>query len=232
MDEYTLLDGDKMASVRPMYGVKQGCPLSPLLFAIYLNDLGSVTDNIQGALTAIPNFTVNHLLFADDLVFVANRQSNLQAFLNNLKEYASKKSLVVNTQKSVVLCFNSRSTNLPSFFYDGSPLPYTDHFRYLGMIFDKNLNLSSAADAALQLFMNGTFKIQRFAHENQLTNRLHASSGSLKPTLFLLVCMQARFGRLLSSSKAKKWTTPYRNGFLQHSKDGWVYGTQLLLGLY
>eukprot|EP00983_Pelagomonas_calceolata_P003167 103638-Pelagomonas_calceolata.AAC.1 len=64
-----------------------------------------------------------------------------------------KKSLVVNTQKSQVMCFNSRSTNLPSFFYDGSPLPYTHHFKYLGMMFDKNLNLSAAADAALQPFM-------------------------------------------------------------------------------
>ncbi len=35
-DEYTLLDGDKTASVQPSFGVKQGCPLSSLLFAIYL----------------------------------------------------------------------------------------------------------------------------------------------------------------------------------------------------
>jgi len=32
-DEYTLLDGDKQASVQPEFGVKQGCPLSPLLFS-------------------------------------------------------------------------------------------------------------------------------------------------------------------------------------------------------
>eukprot|EP00200_Dunaliella_tertiolecta_P000003 CAMPEP_0202367438 /NCGR_PEP_ID=MMETSP1126-20121109/17649_1 /ASSEMBLY_ACC=CAM_ASM_000457 /TAXON_ID=3047 /ORGANISM="Dunaliella tertiolecta, Strain CCMP1320" /LENGTH=150 /DNA_ID=CAMNT_0048962687 /DNA_START=459 /DNA_END=908 /DNA_ORIENTATION=+ len=110
MDEYTLLDGDK----------------------------NSVTDGVPGALTAIPNFTVTHLLFADDLAFVANRQPNLQALL------------------------------------------YTDHFKYLGMMFDKNLNLSAAADAALQPFMNGTFKIQRFAQEYNLANRLHALIWLLK----------------------------------------------------
>jgi hypothetical protein len=180
MDEYTLVDGDKMASVQPLYGVKQGCPLSPLLFAIYLNDVDSVADGVQGALTAIPNFMVTHLLFADDLVFVANRQANLQALLNNLKEYATEKSLVVNTQKSQVICFNSRTDNLPTFLYDGSPLPYTDQFKYLGMMFDRNINLSTAAEAALQPFMNGTFKIQRFAQEYDLTNRLHALVWLLK----------------------------------------------------
>jgi hypothetical protein len=43
-DEYTLLDGDKSAAVQPLFVVKQECPLSPLLFSIYLNGIDSVTD--------------------------------------------------------------------------------------------------------------------------------------------------------------------------------------------
>ena len=179
-DEYTLLDGDKMASVKPLYGVKQGCPLSPLLFAIYLNDIDMVAGGVQGASTGLPSYTVTHLLFADDLAFVANKQRHLQTLLDNLVTYAHQKSLVVNTQKSQVICFNSRSDQLPTFYYNGSPLPYTDHFKYLGMLFDKNLNLSTAIDAAQQPLINGTFKIQRFAEEHHLNNRLHALIWLLK----------------------------------------------------
>jgi len=47
-----LLDGDKSATIHPSLSVKQGCPLSPLLFSISLNDIDSVTDGAQSALTA------------------------------------------------------------------------------------------------------------------------------------------------------------------------------------
>jgi hypothetical protein len=96
-DNYTLLDGDKSATVQALFGTKQGSPLSPLLFSIYLNDINSVTDGAQGAVTGIPGFTVKNMLFADDLFLPSNEYADLQTMLN-----------------------------LPPLYCDGEMLPYTD----------------------------------------------------------------------------------------------------------
>ena len=50
-DAYVLVDGSKSARVPPNRGVKQGCPLSPFLFSLYVNDIGKIVDNCKGAVT-------------------------------------------------------------------------------------------------------------------------------------------------------------------------------------
>ncbi len=73
------------------------------------------------------------------------------------------------------MCFNSRTNHLPPLFHDGVQLPNTDSFKYLGMVCDKHINLSTAADAALHPFTAGTFHIKQFIQEHDRTNRLHVN---------------------------------------------------------
>jgi hypothetical protein len=45
-----------------------------------------------------------------------------------------------------------------SLFFDGTQLPYTDTFKYLGMVCNRQINLNFAAVAALRPFMAGIFQ--------------------------------------------------------------------------
>ena len=54
-----------------------------MIFSIYFNEVDSLAEGVQGALTGTPNFAVPELLFADELSLLSSVQ--LQTRLNRLR---------------------------------------------------------------------------------------------------------------------------------------------------
>ena len=108
-DVYVLVDGDKQARVEPKRGVKQGCPMSPTLFALYISDLPQAIrqhDHERGARTGLSDLVISDLELADDLALLANSDRDIQVFLQRLQTYAARKRLTINVGKQK-LCFLS-----------------------------------------------------------------------------------------------------------------------------
>ena len=96
--------------------------------------------------------------------------------VNKLRTYAEKKGLTVNTAKSEVVHFNSKSVSpLPNpFTYDGVVLSEKDGFKYLGMLLDRRMNPKIAEEHAVRPYMAAQSRISEFAKSYDLKSRPHA----------------------------------------------------------
>ena len=120
-----MVNGDKSDYFYSHVGVRQGENLSPILFALFLNDIESFSLNMKcNSLNYINNLYARCngdnnrmldlflLLYADDTVVMAESESGLQNNLDILKMYCDANDLKVNMTKTKVLVFSRSKIRL------------------------------------------------------------------------------------------------------------------------
>ena len=124
-------------------GLRQGDSLSPVLFAMSINDLSKRLSEVN------KDKNMDILLYADDLAILADSRDMLQKKLNILYAYCKENNLTVNIAKSKVIIFNSRKHTTP-FIYNDCILQEVDSFKYLGMVFNRQGSLKYSQTALVQ----------------------------------------------------------------------------------
>src|SRR3981189_2287406 len=118
-------------------GVRQGDTLSPLLFNIFINGImEKVKDSGLGV--KIGSETMSVLLFADDMVLVANNEVELGHLVDKVKQYCDKWQLEVNVNKTKVVLVSKDGSEVAKVKYGQSELECVSKYCYLGMVFSAN----------------------------------------------------------------------------------------------
>ena len=122
-------------------GVLQGDSLSPLLFALFLNDFDDFcrSRGIMGV-DVFDGFVINGIFFADDLVLVASSPVRLRGLIGVLEEYCRSNSLTVNKEKSKIMIFRrgGRCAANWKFTFEDYALEMVNEFDYLGVRFSSS----------------------------------------------------------------------------------------------
>ena len=88
-------------------GVRQGGILSPHLFNICMDDL-TIALNKCNTGCVICSTTINHLMYADDLVILSPSVSRLSELMQVCGLYGLNHDIKYNSKKSAVLIFKSK----------------------------------------------------------------------------------------------------------------------------
>ncbi|XP_050677001.1 uncharacterized protein LOC126973715 [Leptidea sinapis] len=132
------------------------CPIGPLLFLIYINDLPSVTKN-------------DCYLFADDIsiIMTCNNKNEIDIYeseinneINTVVNWLEDNNLQVNIKKTSFMQFSlsNRSNNYSlKINYTNTQIEEALHVNFLGVLLDKNLKWKEHVDMVCQ-------KIDRYVY--------------------------------------------------------------------
>jgi Reverse transcriptase (RNA-dependent DNA polymerase)/Endonuclease/Exonuclease/phosphatase family len=155
-------------------GVKQGCPLSPLLFGLYLDDWD---DELKEAFADLNNEStkfdfpklagkdLRSLMYADDLMQAATSMSGLRKQMALLEDFSARWGLTINASKTKMMVFSriqsKRGEEEAVLCVGGEVVEVVEKFKYLGTIFHCSQLLSRHAVPARAFSGRKAFHMSR-----------------------------------------------------------------------
>jgi hypothetical protein len=119
-------------------GVKQGCPLSPLLFGLFVEQLHELFRDQCGDLAGVQMGGLNllDLLYADDMAMMASILEHLDQMCEKLGQFCEEQQMEVNVPKTKYVVFRpprSLDTWPRGVGYKGGQMEEQQCFKYMGL---------------------------------------------------------------------------------------------------
>jgi len=141
----SVMVGDEQTEMFDLHtGVRQGCVMSPVLFSFFINGLArEIKEKTQGV--RFGDTQVCLLMYADDVVLLAETREDLQKMLDIVTTYTRKWRFRVNPKKgkSDVMLFGRKprkSEEERKWSLGGVEIEETESYKYLGVDLVSSLN--------------------------------------------------------------------------------------------
>ena len=126
-------------------GVRQGCPLSPLIFIMSIEFLGlkvRQSDKIKGI--RVHKFNVVHKIkqYADDTTFLLNGLTDFREVLSKIKDFSIISGLELNKNKTYAFQLSARTAEINEF----EDITFVDKIKLLGIWYSRSTSARNIKD--------------------------------------------------------------------------------------
>ncbi|CAF0803697.1 unnamed protein product, partial [Brachionus calyciflorus] len=182
--------GEIMSSIfKTTTGVKQGGPLSPLLFAIYVEELIELLEELKIGVDVL-NVLINCILFADDILILANSEDELNELLKIVESYGVQNDIKFNHDKTQFKIFGdkmSKSEQHVRINFQGEQVKRVSSIKYLGVYLDEKLDERLNLNKRKNAYLCGFNKFKRLGIQDLNVSteiKLYYYKTYIRPLLF------------------------------------------------
>ena len=186
------LNGELTDAIPIKKGVLQGEPLSPALFNAYIFDIAEQLKENNVRPINLNVVELNMLLFADDIILVADTKVSLQQKINILQEYFRELKLSINLNKTKIVVFRNggRLRNSDKWFLNGEEILIENNYTYLGVNFSAVSLLKNAEKQfklKAKLAMSQMYKSLSILKIQKMSTSFKIFDSIIKSTLFYAI---------------------------------------------
>ncbi len=130
-------------------GVRQGDSLSPILFALFINDLATELNEAKHGVDIGNNMKLSILMYADDVVIISDSHENAQKQLDIMTRWCNTWGMIPNIKKSQVVHHRipqRKRCTLP-LMLDNKVMDYVENYKYLGCWINEHGNNTKTVEA-------------------------------------------------------------------------------------
>lgn len=155
--QYVSIGKSRSTNLRVLQGVPQGSILSPSLFNFFINDIFKL--KLKGSLQLYADDAVVSC-FGKDIQLVA---AEIEDDLDKINDWFIDNKLTINTEKTKYIIFkNRRKENIKvNIHLKEKELEEVQHFNYLGLNIDNELNWHNHIEKIKSSLSSTTFAIRR-----------------------------------------------------------------------
>ncbi|KAK3552130.1 hypothetical protein QTP86_001508 [Hemibagrus guttatus] len=124
-------------------GLRQGCPLSPVLFIVFMDSISRRSQGLEGVWFGVHR--ISSLIFADDVVLLASSGLDLQHALGRFAAECEAAGMRVSTSKFEAMVLDRKKVAC-TLQVGGQVLPQVEEFKYLGVLFTSERRMDREID--------------------------------------------------------------------------------------
>ena len=164
--------GKASRRVQMRQGVRQGCPLSPILFNCFINELAKRLREADCGFAAGGKDVVS-LLYADDVVLMAYSAEKLQVLINVVDTFCRQWHMDINIKKSEVMVVpgGRKPPPLAKFTCRETELKVVSQYKYLGIQFTSKLDWNAHFEYALEKAERRTRSMSKLLTNSRISSR-------------------------------------------------------------